>query len=250
MLKPSIITVAFNAASTIEAALRSVASQTHPDVEHLVIDGGSNDGTQAIVTSHCQRVSTFLSEPDRGIYDAMNKGLIRASGDIIGFLNADDVYAHADVLHRIAQTMEQQNLDVLYGDVAFYRSGEPGKIVRRYSSARFKPDRIAWGWMPAHPGLFVKRDLFLKTGPFRTDFRIAGDFEFVARLFLQQNPRYLYLPEVLVNMSLGGVSTGGWRSTVLLNQEVFRACRDNGIRTNVLKILSKYPVKVLEYLRK
>lgn len=249
-MKFSIITASFNAASTIEATLRSVASQTHPDVEHLVIDGGSNDGTQAIVTSHGQRVSTFLSEPDCGIYDAMNKGLMRASGDFIGFLNADDVYAHADVLHRVAQTMEQQNLDVLYGDVAFYRSDEPGKIVRRYSSARFRPDRIAWGWMPAHPGLFVNRDLFLRTGPFRTDFRIAGDFEFVARLFLQQKPRYLYLPEVLVNMSLGGVSTGGWRSTVLLNKEVLRACRDNGIRTNMLKILSKYPVKVLENLRK
>ena len=249
-MKFSIITASFNAASTIEATLRSVASQTHPDIEHLVIDGGSNDGTQAIVNSHGQRVSTFLSEPDCGIYDAMNKGLIRASGDFIGFLNADDVYAHTDVLHRVARTMEQQNLDVLYGDVAFYRSDEPGKIIRRYSSAWFRPDRIAWGWMPAHPSLFVKRDLFLKTGLFRTDFRIAGDFEFVARLFQQQNPRYFYLPEVLVNMSLGGVSTGGWRSTVLLNKEVFRACRDNGIRTNMLKILSKYPVKVLEHLRK
>lgn len=240
----------FNAASTIEATLHSVASQTHPDVEHLVIDGGSNDGTQAIVTSHGQRVSKFLSEPDGGIYDAMNKGLMRASGDYIGFLNSDDVYAHTDVLHRVAQTLEQQNLDVLYGDVAFYRSHEPGKIIRRYSSARFRPDRIAWGWMPAHPSLFVKRDLFLKTGLFRTDFRIAGDFEFVARLFLQQSPRYFYLPEVLVNMSLGGVSTGSWRSTVQLNKEVLRACRDNGIRTNILKILSKYPVKVLEHLRK
>lgn len=210
-MKFSIITASFNAASTIEATLRSVASQTHPDIEHLVIDGGSNDGTQAIVNSHGQRVSTFLSEPDCGIYDAMNKGLIRASGDLIGFLNADDVYAHTDVLHRVARTMEQQNLDVLYGDVAFYRSDEPGKIIRRYSSAWFRPDRIAWGWMPAHPSLFVKRDLFLKTGLFRTDFRIAGDFEFVARLFLQQNPRYFYLPEVLVNMSLGGVSTGASR---------------------------------------
>ena len=249
-MKISIITVAFNAAETIEGTLLSVAQQTFRDMEHVVIDGGSSDGTQAVVSSHGDRISRFLSEPDRGIYDAMNKGLALATGDVIGFLNADDTYANENVLSRVAETMERYHLDVLFGDVAFCQRESPDRIVRRYSSSHFRPDRIAWGWMPAHPALFVKREVFQKAGPFRTDYRIAGDFEFVARAFGKQSLRYRYLPEVLVKMRLGGVSTGGWRNTMLLNKEVLRACRENGIQTNMLKILSKYPVKLLEYFRK
>jgi glycosyltransferase involved in cell wall biosynthesis len=249
-LKISIITVAYNAAETIENTLLSVSRQTFRDIEYVVIDGGSTDGTQVVVTSHGDYISKFLSEPDYGIYDAMNKGLALATGDVIGFLNADDAYANNNVLSRVAETMECHCLDALFGDVAFYHRENPDRIVRRYSSAYFRPDRIAWGWMPAHPAVFVKREVFLKTGPFRTDYRIAGDFEFVARVFWKQSLRYRYLPEVLVNMRLGGVSTGGWRNTVLLNKEVLRACRENGIQTNMLKILSKYPVKLLEYFRK
>jgi glycosyltransferase involved in cell wall biosynthesis len=249
-LKISIITVAFNAAKTIESTLLSVAQQTFPDVEHVVIDGGSSDGTQAVVSSHGDRISRFLSEPDRGIYDAMNKGIALATGDVIGFLNADDVYADSDVLARVATNMECHHLDALYGDVAFFRTGSPERTIRRYSSAHFHPNRIAWGWMPAHPALFVRRDIFQKAGLFRTDYRIAGDFEFVARTFGKQPLRYRHLPEVLVRMRMGGVSTGGWRNTMLLNKEVLRACRENGIPTNMLKILSKYSSKLLEFFRK
>lgn len=249
-MKISIITVAFNAVDTIESTLLSVTQQTFPDVEYVVIDGGSSDGTQAVVSLHGSRISSFLSEPDRGIYDAMNKGLALATGNVIGFLNADDTYADMNVLSRVAEAMERHHLDVLFGDVAFCQCENPDRIVRRYSSSRFRPDRIAWGWMPAHPALFVKREVFQKTGPFRTDYRIAGDFEFVARAFGKQSLRYRYLPEVLVKMRLGGVSTAGWRNTMLLNREVLRACRENGIPTNMLKILSKYPAKLLEYFRK
>lgn len=249
-MKISIITVAFNAAETIESTLLSVAQQTFRDIEHVVIDGGSSDGTQSVVSSHCDRISRFLSEPDHGIYDAMNKGLTLATGDVVGFLNADDAYANENVLSWVAKTIERYHLDALFGDVAFCHQENPDRIVRRYSSSHFRPDRIAWGWMPAHPTLFVKREIFLKIGPFRTDYRIAGDFEFIARAFGKQSLRYRYLPEVLVKMRLGGVSTGGWRNTMLLNKEVLRACRENGIQTNMLKILSKYPVKLREYFRK
>lgn len=249
-MKISIITVAFNAAETIESTLLSVAQQTFPDREHVVIDGGSSDGTQAVVLSHGDRVSRFLSEPDCGIYDAMNKGLALATGDVVGFLNADDTYASEGVLSTVAETMERYHLDALFGDVAFCHRENLDRIVRRYSSSHFRPDRIAWGWMPAHPALFVTREVFQEIGLFRTDYRIAGDFEFVARAFGKQSLCYRYLPEMLVKMRLGGVSTGGWRNTVLLNKEVLRACRENGIKTNALKILSKYPVKVLEYFRK
>jgi len=227
-----------------------VAGQTYSDVEHILVDGASTDGTVEIVERHRDTLAKVISEPDRGIYDAMNKGVHAASGDVIGFLNADDVYAHEDVLAVVAETMERNHLDALFGDVGFFHSGDPSRLARRYSSAHFRPERIAWGWMPAHPALFLRNEVFQKAGPFRTNYRIAGDFEFVARAFGKHSLRYRHLPQVLVKMRMGGVSTGGWRNTLLLNQEVLRACRENGIPTNMLKIMSKYPVKLLEYFRK
>lgn len=249
-MKISIITVAFNAAHTIVDTLESVAAQTHPEIEHIVVDGTSTDGTLEIIERYGKHVSRFISEPDQGIYDAMNKGVRVATGDVIGFLNADDVYAQENVLAMVAEVMNREHLDALFGDVEFFRPENPAGTLRRYSSARFRPARIAWGWMPAHPALFVRREVFQRVGAFRADYRIAGDFEFVARAFGKNTLRYRHLPEVLVRMRTGGISTGGWRNTLLLNREVLRACRENGIQTNLLKILSKYPAKLLEYLYK
>jgi hypothetical protein len=146
--------------------------------------------------------------------------------------------------------MDAHALDALYGDLETFRSERPGAVVRRYRSDRFSPERIAWGFMPAHPALFLRRSVYQKFGFFRTDFRIAGDYEFVARIFKGNAIRYRYVPEVLVRMRIGGVSTGGWRNTLTLNSEVLRACRLNGIRTNMLMILSKYPFKIAEYFRR
>lgn len=249
-MKLSVITVCFNSEQTIEGALQSVAMQRGAVVEHVVVDGASTDGTMKVLEAHRHNLAHVISEPDHGIYDAMNKGVRVASGDVIGFLNSDDVYADENVLAKVGDTMERHHLEALFGDVAFYRPESPDRMVRRYSSARFRPDRIAWGWMPAHPALFVRRELFENLGLFKPDYRIAGDFEFVARAFRRPGLRYRYFPEVLVNMRVGGVSTGGWRNTMLLNKEVLRACKENGIPTNMLKILSKYPAKLLEYIRK
>lgn len=246
----SIITVCFNAAGTIADTLHSVATQAYADVEHIVIDGGSSDGTQAVILQHGSRVAHCVSEPDGGIYDAMNKGVRLASGDIVGILNADDVYSDSDVLMRVAHYMEDENLDALYGDVEYFLPTNPAVASRRYRSRRFSPARIGWGWMPAHPSLFLRRRLFDRFGLYRTDYRIAGDYELVARFFKNGQIAYRYLPEVLVKMRTGGVSTGGWKNTLLLNQEVLRACRENGIPTNWFKLLSKYPFKVLEFLAK
>lgn len=248
-MKLSIITVCYNSADTIAATLTSVATQTHPDIEHIVIDGSSTDATLQQIQQYGQHVSTLVSEPDRGIYDAMNKGLEKATGEVVAFLNADDRYAHVEVLADIATQMERENLDALLGDVAFFRAEAPGQLVRRYSSSRFKPDRLAWGWMPSHPALFIRKDIYARVGPFRTDFKIAGDYEWIARAFKNGLLRYQYKKAILVLMQTGGVSTRGWRNTLLLNQEVLRACRDNGISTNWFKILSKYPIKLLEYVR-
>ena len=224
--------------------------QSWPDVEHIVIDGASTDGTLDVIGDFRDRLACVVSEPDRGIYDAMNKGVRRATGDVICFLNADDVYATPDVLHSVAQYMQQQELDMLFGDVTFSRVDALESTVRRYSSHQFRPDRIEYGWMPAHPALFMKRHIFDQFGYFRTDYKIAGDFEFIARIFSKANLRYLYIQEVFVRMRVGGVSTSGFRSKILLNKEVLRACRENNIRTNIFKILSKYPAKFLELIRK
>ena len=249
-MKISIITVAYNAAATIADSLHSVATQSHPEIEHIVVDGASTDGTLETVGRHGKHVAQLISEPDHGIYDAMNKGLRLATGEVIGFLNADDVYADNGVLERVSAIMAKEGLDALFGDAEFVSSVRPNHPLRRYRSDRFRPERIAWGWMPAHPALFLKRSVFECFGQFRTDYRIAGDFELVARIFHGGTLTYRHLPEVLVRMRTGGISTGGWRNTILLNREVLRACRENGIPTSLPKILSKYPAKLLEFLRR
>lgn len=249
-MKISIITAVFNAAGTIEETLLSVAQQSHPEVEHVVVDGASSDATPEIIARHRDKLTRVVSEPDHGVYDAMNKGIKRASGDVIGFLNADDVYASKDVLSRVVDIMERERLDALFGDVEFFRPEDPTRTVRRYRSARFSPDQIALGWMPAHPALFLRRQVYESYGLFRTDYRIAGDFEYCARIFHSNKLVYRSLPETLVRMRTGGISTSGWRNTVLLNKEVLRACRENGIDTNILKIFSKYPAKLMEFLMK
>lgn len=247
-MKISIVTVSFNSAATIARTLQSVASQTWPDVEHIVVDGESTDGTMAVVAEHRAGLAHVLSEPDQGIYDAMNKGVALATGDVVAFLNADDFYKDADVLARVARVMQAEQLDALYGDVEFFRPGQPGTVVRRYNSARFTAGRLGWGWMPAHPALFVRKALFERYGAFRTDYRIAGDFEFIARVFRHAELRHRHLPESLVCMQLGGASTSGWRATLRINREMMRACRENGIRTNWFKMLARYPLKVMEFL--
>ena len=176
----------------------------------------------------------------------MNKGLARATGQIVCFLNTDDFYASPTVLSRVVSKIKTGSLDALLGDVGFFNESDPHKAVRRYRSDRFSPARLAWGWMPAHPALFFRTEVVRRVGQFKTDYKIAGDFEFIVRAFHSHTLRYQHLPEVLVHMQTGGASTASWRSKITLNQEVLRACRENGLRTNRLMILSKYPAKLME----
>jgi glycosyltransferase involved in cell wall biosynthesis len=249
-MKVSIITVAYNSALTIADTLESVASQSYRSVEHVVIDGGSTDRTKEIVGRCGGHIAKFISEPDRGIYDAMNKGLALATGEVICFLNADDVYVDENVIGKVVDLMENKELDALFGDVEFFRPKSPKRTFRRYRSRKFNPRRISRGWMPAHPSLFIRDHVFERFGFFNSDYQIAGDFEFVARVFRDDTLKYSYLPEVMVRMRTGGISTGGLRNTLLLNREVLRACRQNGIPTNILLVLSRYPEKLLEFLSK
>lgn len=248
-MKISVITVCCNSAETIGHTLRSVREQTYGNIEHIIVDGGSKDSTLAVVAAKGQHVAKLVSEKDNGIYDAMNKGIQLATGGVIAFLNADDFYKDPGVLARVATVMQAEQLDALYGDVEFFRHGDQDAVARRYNSGRFTVGRLGWGWMPAHPALFVRRTLFERYGNFRTDYRIAGDFEFIARVFRHPELRHRHLPESLVRMQMGGVSTSGWRATLQLNREMMRACRANAIPTNWLKMLVRYPLKALEFFR-
>ncbi len=246
----SVITVCFNSAETLGRALESVAQQDWPYIEHIVIDGGSKDGTAKVLADNRTRLSHVVSEPDRGIYDAMNKGLDLATGDIICFLNADDYYDSIHVLSKVAVAFQLEPLDAVLGDVGFFRKDNISRLVRHYRSGRFTPKRLAWGWMPAHPALFMRKEVFKCIGHFKIDYQIAADYEYVVRAFCGKTPlHYKHLPEVLVRMQMGGVSTKGIGATIRLNQEIIRACRENGVATNYLKIFVKYPLKLLEFFR-
>jgi glycosyltransferase involved in cell wall biosynthesis len=182
------------------------------------------------------------------MYDAINKGLRVAKGDVIGLLHSDDLFAHDAVVAEIAEQFADRQVDGIYGDAVFFSPVSEQKIVRLYSSAKFSSARLAWGWMPAHPTLYLRSELYKELGEFKTDYAIAADYDYVCRIFLRDRFRILYMPKVLVKMQTGGISTRNWRATIRLNQEVVRACRENGIRTNILKVLSKYPEKLVEML--
>jgi glycosyltransferase involved in cell wall biosynthesis len=244
----SIITVTFNSEKTIERTLQSVSSQTYKHIEHIVIDGGSADGTLSIIEKCRRDISYFLSEPDRGMYDAINKGLRVAKGNVIGLMHSDDLFPHNFVVAEIAEQFVDCQVDGIYGDAAFFSPASEHKIVRLYSSAKFSAARLAWGWMPAHPTLYLRAEIYKDLGEFKTDYAIAADFDFVCRLFLRKQLHIHYIPKILVKMQTGGISTRSWRAKIRLNQEVVRACGENGIHTNMLKIISKYPEKLLGYL--
>ena len=240
----SVITVCRNSGESLAHTLRSVGEQDWPHIEHIVIDGASIDGTVEIIERFRSKLAHFSSQPDKNLYDAMNKGLDCASGDIICFLHAKDYYVSSTVLSRVASQMREFGLDALIACVEFFHEVNPERMVRRYRSGIFKPELLAWGWMPAHPALFLSRSVVQRVGHFKVDYQIASDFEFIVRAFHGHNLKYQYLPDVVVRMPMGGISTKSWGSSVSLNREVLRACRENGLCTNMLKILSKYPVKI------
>lgn len=240
----SIITATYNASATIADCLASVNAQTVP-VEHIIIDGDSTDNTLEIVREISPYVR-ILSERDNGIYDAMNKGIRLATGDIIGILNSDDFYAGPLVIEKVTALFRESAADALFADLVYVRPDNLDRVVRYYSGAGFTPDKFAWGWMPPHPTFFVRRELYERYGPFRTDYRIAADYELTARFLARHQVRYVYLPEVIVRMRTGGVSTRNLRSNLILNREILRACAENGIPTNMLKVYSKYFRKVTQ----
>ena len=249
-VKVSVITVVRNAAPHLAATLQSVSHQTETDVEHVLVDGASTDDTLAVASQHGQHLARIVSEPDSGIYDAFNKGLKLVTGDVIAFLNAGDTYADHGVLSRVATQFASQDVDAVYGDVLIVDVANQSRVVRHYRSDIFRPERLAYGFMPAHPALFVKRNVFDRLGGFDTSFRQAGDFEFCVRAFMVQRIRHAYMAESLVRMLNGGVSNRGLRSKLINTREMRRACLQNGLPTNYLKLSLRLPIKAIELLRR
>lgn len=249
-MKISIITVVWNSEETIKDSINSVLNQTYKDIEYIIIDGASTDGTVEIIQSYRDKISKFISEMDKGLYDAMNKGIGLATGDVIGILNSDDFYNDNGVLERVVDEFESLHVDSVFADLVFVKSENLDKVVRYYDSSYFTPDKFAYGWMPAHPTFFVKKEIYDKFGVFRTDLKIAADFDILARFLYTHKISYSYMKETIVKMRIGGVSTSGFKSKMILNKEIMQVCHDNGIKTNIFKVLSKYPRKLIGLLKK
>lgn len=247
-MKVSIITVCFNSEKTIERTINSVLSQTYSNIEYIIIDGESNDSTIQIIEKYKNSIQKFVSEKDDGIYDAINKGISISTGDIVGILNSDDIFSNQSIISDIAKVfIEKPQLDSIIGNIAFINDKE--KIVRIYNSKSWRPNRLQYGFMPPHPSFYCKRELFHKFGGYKKDYKIAADYELLIRFLKIHQISYYKLNIIMVYMNLGGVSTNGFKSIFLLNREVKRACEENGLNTNYLKLYSKYFLKILEFIR-
>lgn len=246
-MKISIITVCYNAGKTIEKTIQSVLSQTYENIEYIIIDGISTDNTLEIIKKYRHNISTLVSEKDQGMYDALNKGITLATGDIVGILNADDVFASNNIVTEIGNSFKNSDADAIIADVAFINKG--GDIIRSYSAKHWNLEKFVWGFMPPHPSFYCKRELFSRLGYYRSDFQIAADYELLIRFIYKSKIKYIYLPLLMVLMNVGGKSTNGIKSNIVINKEIKYACQLNGLKTNYLKLYSKYFIKIFEFLR-
>lgn len=246
-MKISLITACFNSDKHLEQTLQSVADQTYGDIEHILVDGGSTDKTVDIIKSF-PHVANWVSEKDKGIYDALNKGISMATGDVIGFIHSDDYLLNSTVIEEIAQTFDDNpKASGVYGDIVFVNND--GKTIRYYSSKNWSIKKMAIGKMPAHPSFFARKRVY-DVHPFNLNYRIAADFDQMLRVGLDESFPIVYAPITTTAMRMGGASTDGIKSNVRINKEILTICKANGIKTNYLKIYSKYPSRLLEFLVK
>lgn len=238
----SVITVTYNSCSTLRDTIESVLSQSMA-AEHIIVDGGSTDGTLELLQSYSDRLAKVVSEPDEGIYDAMNKGIRLATGEVIGILNADDFYSHPDVLKKVVSVFSEKGVDSAYGDLEYVDPENTEKVVRKWKAGAYHPGDFLLGWMPPHPALFIRKSVYEQYGLYRPDFISSGDYEMMVRLMYKHRISAAYLPEVLVCMRAGGISNKSIWRRLAANREDRRAWKVNGIRapfyTTILKPLRK-----------
>lgn len=249
-MKISIITVSYNSSQHIADTIKSVLSQTYSNIEYIIIDGNSSDNTVSIIKTYEIKFGSrlkWISESDKGLYDAMNKGIKMATGDIVGIINSDDFYHENDIVEKIANAfILDKNVEATFGDVRFVNPDNLDKTVRYYRSKNFKPWRFRFGFMPPHPTFFTYKKNFENFGYYRTDYKIAADYELLIRFLYNNKLRYKYLPLDVMKMRTGGASTASIKSNIVLNLEIVRACKENGIYTNMAILIMKYFVKIWE----
>jgi glycosyltransferase involved in cell wall biosynthesis len=248
-LKVSIITAVYNNKEHIADCIRSVLGQAYPEVEHIVIDGGSTDGTVDIIRGYEKNITTWVSERDKGMYDALNKGILMATGDIIGLLHSDDLFHSSDTIAHIVNTFEGSNCDAVYGNLVYTQRDNPDKVIRYWRSKPFKQGMLWKGWMPPHPTLFVKKERYKNEGTFRTDFRIAADYDFMLRLFSYNDLVSSHLDEIVTRMRAGGASNRSLRNIWLKSKEDYIALRENHVG-GFLTLFLKNMQKVFQFVRK
>ncbi|WP_342068688.1 glycosyltransferase family 2 protein [Yoonia algicola] len=243
-MKISVVTAVMNGRATLPAMLDSLSGQGHTDVEHIVQDGGSVDGTLAYLQGHGHRNMVLESCPDTGIYDAINHGIRRTTGDVIGLLHADDQLVDADVLAWVADALADPAIDGVYGDLEYVARADPGRVIRHWKAGAYSTALLRRGWMPPHPTLYLRREVFIRAGLYDTSFRIAGDYDGMLRFLTRGQVRLAYIPKVMVRMKMGGVSNKSFAHMIRKSREDYRAIRRHGVGgfgTLVAKNLSKLP---------
>ena len=258
-MKISIITVTFNSAATVRDTIESVLKQEYQNYEYLVIDGGSKDNTVDIIKGYEPKFEgkmRWVSEKDKGMYDGINKGIRMATGDVVGIINSDDFYHRTDIFSiindefkKVPEGFKGSRVEAIYGDVRFVKPDNLEKTVRYYSSKHWRPWRFRFGFMPAHPTFFTYKENFEKYGYYQYDYHIAADYELLIRHLYTNKVPAKYVPVDFMKMRMGGRSTNGWKANVLLNREIVRACRENGIWTCMPLLFLKYFIKVFELLK-
>jgi glycosyltransferase len=228
-MKISVITVTYNSVKTIIDTIESVRCQSYKNYEHIIIDGGSKDGTVDILNKNLNLFSQFISEPDAGIYDALNKGLLISNGDILCFIHSDDFYPTNKIFERVVSLFSDPTVNAVYGDLDYISNYDANRVIRKWRPGYFEKKKLRWGWMPPHPTLFIRRSSFLKVGFFDLQYSISADYDFILRLFLDPNFKCIYIPETLVKMRVGGVSNRSISALIRKSYEDFLIIRRNHV---------------------
>lgn len=247
-MKISVVTITYNSGKTLRDTMDSVLSQTYRNLEYLLIDGGSQDDTLAIINSYPDNRIRWISEPDNGIYDAMSKGTRMATGVVVGALNSDDFYPDDQVLERVAAAFKATNSDAVYGDLNYVDHLDVSKIIRNWVSGDYNRENFLWGWMPPHPTFFLRKAAFEQFGYYNPDFKSAGDYELMLRMLYKHHLKATYIPYVQVVMRAGGVSNASFRNRVRANREDKRAWKLNGIQPKWFTLLMKPLSKLKQWL--
>ncbi len=247
-MKVSILTVSYNSQKTIEDTIKSVLQQDYPNIEYIIVDGNSSDSTMDTIAKHSSGISKVISEPDKGIYDAMNKGVNLATGDLIGILNSDDFYASDNVISQVVELISKEGTDSLYADLVYVDAENTEKVTRKWVSGKYKHGKFKWGWMPPHPTFFVKKSVYEKFGTFNTELKSAADYEFMLRVLHKEKTSVSYLPKLTVRMRAGGVSNASFKHRIRANKEDRKAWELNGIQPYFFTLFLKPIRKIFQFL--